>query len=70
MTARAGGRPVLIHTTRWMESAQRLYRRLGFERRADRDVPYEAWHDSIGQHDLPAEWVGAHFLAYCWEERP
>ena len=30
---RAGDRPVLIHTTRWMEAAQRLYERLGFVRR-------------------------------------
>ena len=40
-----GDRPVLIHTTRWMEAAQRLYERLGFVRRPDRDVPYEEWFD-------------------------
>jgi ribosomal protein S18 acetylase RimI-like enzyme len=62
--ARADGRPVLIHTTQWMESAQRLYLRFGFERRADRDVPYDVWHDPSSHHDLPPEWVGATFLAY------
>jgi ribosomal protein S18 acetylase RimI-like enzyme len=66
--ARAGGRPVMIHTTQWMESAQRLYLRLGFVRSADRDVPYEVWHDPLGHHDLPPQWVGAKFLAYRWRD--
>ena len=61
---RAGDRPVLIHTTRWMEAAQRLYERLGFVRRPDRDVPYAEWFDPERDHDLPPEWVGATFLAY------
>jgi GNAT superfamily N-acetyltransferase len=43
--ARAMGRPLLLHTTQFMPAAQRLYERLGFERRPDRDVagydPYE-----------------------------
>jgi ribosomal protein S18 acetylase RimI-like enzyme len=68
--ARARGGPVLIHTTQWMESAQRLYLRFGFERRADRDVPYEVWHDPTGHRDLPSAWVGAKFLAYRWRGRP
>jgi ribosomal protein S18 acetylase RimI-like enzyme len=63
---RAGTRPVLIHTTQWLEAAQRLYVRLGFVRRADRDVPYEAWHDPDKDHDLPPEWTGAKFLAFSW----
>jgi ribosomal protein S18 acetylase RimI-like enzyme len=31
-------RPLLLHTTPYMQPAQRLYERLGFERRVDRDV--------------------------------
>ena len=61
---RAGTRPVLIYTTEWLAAAQRLYARLGFVRRADRDVPYEVWHDPEKDHDLPAEWTGKHFLAF------
>ena len=63
---RAGARPVLIHTTQWLEAAQRLYARLGFVRRPDRDVPYEVWHDPEKNHDLPPEWTGERFLAYGW----
>jgi ribosomal protein S18 acetylase RimI-like enzyme len=62
---RAGARPVLIHTTQWMEPAQRLYARLGFVRRPDRDVPYEEWFDADAAPDLPPEWIGAKFLAYA-----
>ncbi len=36
--ARELGRPLLLHTTPYMPAAQRLYARLGFERREDRDV--------------------------------
>jgi ribosomal protein S18 acetylase RimI-like enzyme len=61
---RAATRPVLIHTSQWLEAAQRLYLRLGFVRRVDRDVPYEEWFEPARDHDLPAEWVGAKFLAY------
>lgn len=61
--AQATGQPILIHTTPWMENAQRIYARFGFERRADRDVPYEEW---CGGRDLalPDEWIGQAFLAY------
>jgi ribosomal protein S18 acetylase RimI-like enzyme len=61
---RAAGRPVIIHTTQWMEAAQRLYSRLGFVRRPDRDVPQASWHDPERDHDLPEVWHGARFLAY------
>jgi ribosomal protein S18 acetylase RimI-like enzyme len=44
--ARAQGRTILLHTTNHMPAAQRLYARLGFTRRPDRDVhEYEAAHD-------------------------
>lgn len=37
--ARAGGkRLVLLHTTKWMKTAQRAYERLGFERAPQRDL--------------------------------
>jgi ribosomal protein S18 acetylase RimI-like enzyme len=62
--ARANGRPVVIHTTQWMEAAQRLYTRLGFARRPERDVPYDEWYHPDRDHDLPEAWVGASFLAY------
>jgi ribosomal protein S18 acetylase RimI-like enzyme len=36
--ARSAGRArIVLHTTRWMASAQRLYARLGFDRSPDRD---------------------------------
>jgi ribosomal protein S18 acetylase RimI-like enzyme len=60
---RAAGRPVLIHTTRWMEAARRMYERLGFERRPNRDVTYEVWNDPA-YPDLPEVWIGQSFLAY------
>ena len=60
---RAAGRPVLIHTTRWMEAARRMYERLGFQRRPDRDVTYEVWNEPA-YSDLPEEWIGQSFLAY------
>jgi ribosomal protein S18 acetylase RimI-like enzyme len=63
--ARAGTRRVLIHTTQWMEAARRLYARLGFVRRPERDVSYEEWFDAAAVPDLPPEWVGVKFLAYA-----
>jgi GNAT superfamily N-acetyltransferase len=43
--AQAMQRPLMLHTTQFMTSAARLYERLGFVRRPDRDVagyePYE-----------------------------
>jgi ribosomal protein S18 acetylase RimI-like enzyme len=63
--ARADGRRVLIHTTQWMEAAQRLYARLGFTRTPARDVAYREWLGA-GVADLPDEWVGVPFLAYRW----
>jgi ribosomal protein S18 acetylase RimI-like enzyme len=42
---RALGRPMLLHTTQFMEAAPRLYERVGFRRAPERDVegndPYE-----------------------------
>lgn len=61
---RAARRPICIHTTQWMPVARRLYERLGFVARPDRNVPYEEWH-SPGE-ELPAEWVGTPFLAYTY----
>ncbi|HEY3832828.1 MAG TPA: GNAT family N-acetyltransferase [Acidimicrobiia bacterium] len=63
--ASAGGHPICIHTTRWMESGQRLYRRLGFTRRPDRDVGYDRW-GGAKIANLPIEWVGQPFLAFTW----
>jgi GNAT superfamily N-acetyltransferase len=64
---RAGGagRPIVIHTSRWLTTAHRIYARLGFERRPDRDVPYAVWN-SPPVADLPLEWIGEPFLAYSW----
>jgi ribosomal protein S18 acetylase RimI-like enzyme len=62
--ARGQGRSLVIHTTRWMPAAQRLYVRLGFVRREDRDVPYDEWYEP--GTELPPEWVGEPFLAYLW----
>jgi ribosomal protein S18 acetylase RimI-like enzyme len=61
--AHAAERPVVIHTTRWMEPAIRLYTRLGFERRPDRDVPPAVWN-SPPVTGLPPEWSDESFLAY------
>jgi GNAT superfamily N-acetyltransferase len=61
--ARAAGQPVIIHTTPWMETARRMYERLGFVRRPDRDVPYEQWNAESIQ-GLPDAWIGQSFLAY------
>ena len=61
--ADAAHRPIIIHTTRWMETAQRMYPRLGFVRREDRDVSYEEWLDERDL-DLPPEWIGQPFLAF------
>ena len=55
----------MIHTTPWMETAQRIYTRFGFVRRPDRDVPYDEWNEEE-YDDLPAEWTGQAFLAYGW----
>jgi ribosomal protein S18 acetylase RimI-like enzyme len=63
---RAGGRPICIHTTEWMPAARRLYERLGFVRRPDRDVPYEEWHEETID-DLPEVWRGQPFMAYLYE---
>ncbi len=53
----------MIHTTPWMETAQRLYLGEGFGPRPTRDVPYEAW--SSGRDlTLPPEWIGQAFLTY------
>jgi GNAT superfamily N-acetyltransferase len=62
--AAAARQRMMIHTTPWMQTAQRIYTRFGFVRRPDRDVPYEEW----GEHelDLPDEWIGQPFLAYGW----
>jgi hypothetical protein len=34
-------------------------------RRPDRDVPYDEWNHGRDL-DLPGEWIGQSFLAYCW----
>jgi ribosomal protein S18 acetylase RimI-like enzyme len=60
--AEAAGQPLLIHTTPWMETAVRMYERLGFGRRPDRDVPYDSWNRR--DYELPPEWIGQPFLAY------
>ena len=62
--ARTQGRSLIIHTTHWMTAAQRLYDRLGFVRREDRDVAYKVWYRP--GTELPREWVGESFLAYRW----
>jgi ribosomal protein S18 acetylase RimI-like enzyme len=60
------GQAIVIHTTPWMDAAQRIYERLGFARRPDRDVPYEVWREDP-MMDLPPEWIGQSFLAYAWD---
>jgi ribosomal protein S18 acetylase RimI-like enzyme len=66
--AATAGHTIMIHTTPWMETAQRIYTRFGFVRRPDRDVPYEVWNDEE-YSDLPAEWNGQAFLAFGWTPR-
>jgi ribosomal protein S18 acetylase RimI-like enzyme len=66
--AEAAGQPLMIHTTPWMEAARRMYERLGFTRRPDRDVPPEVWNDPPDE-SLPAEWTGQSFLAYSYGQR-
>jgi ribosomal protein S18 acetylase RimI-like enzyme len=63
--ASAADQRVVIHTTPWMAAARRMYERLGFVRRPERDVPYEEWHGE-GGFDLPTAWVGQAFLSYTW----
>ena len=53
--AREQGLTILLHTTRHMTAAQRLYERMGFERRPDRDV-----HEFVESHDMA-------FLAYTYD---
>lgn len=60
--------PILIHTTPWMETAQRMYEWFGFVRRPDRDAAYEMWNQD-GYPELPAEWIGQAFLAFSWKTR-
>jgi ribosomal protein S18 acetylase RimI-like enzyme len=64
--AAASNQRLIIHTTQWMEPARRMYDRLGFTRRPDRDVPYEVWNDPPVA-ELPDEWRGESFLAYSKE---
>ena len=45
--AREQGLKILLHTTNHMPAAQRLYPRLGFVRRPERDV-----HDFEAEHDM------------------
>lgn len=61
--AEANGQTIVIHTTPWMDAARRMYNRLGFARRPDRDVPPEVWNDPPID-ELPVEWIGQSFLAY------
>ncbi len=61
----AAERTIVIHTTPWMDVARRMYERLGFVRRPDRDVPYEVWNDPPIDA-LPPEWVGQAFWGYSW----
>jgi GNAT superfamily N-acetyltransferase len=63
--ATVAGHTIMIHTTPWMETAQRIYTRFGFVRRPDRDVPYTEWNEEE-YDDLPAEWIGQPFLAFGW----
>jgi ribosomal protein S18 acetylase RimI-like enzyme len=61
---RADGRPIVIHTTKWMPAAQRMYDRLGFVRRPDRDVAYDEWLQP--EWKIPSEWIGEPFLAFAY----
>jgi ribosomal protein S18 acetylase RimI-like enzyme len=67
--AAAAGHSIMIHTTPWMQTAQRIYTRFGFVRRTDRDVPYDEWNENE-YTDLPKEWIGQAFLAYGWSPPP
>jgi ribosomal protein S18 acetylase RimI-like enzyme len=60
-------RALIIHTTKWMEAGQRLYERLGFSRRPDRDVSYEEW-GGPKIADLPPVWIDQKFLAFRWSQ--
>jgi ribosomal protein S18 acetylase RimI-like enzyme len=42
--AREQAMPIVLHTTNHMPVAQRLYARMGFTRRPERDIDYEAEH--------------------------
>lgn len=53
--AREQGLTILLHTTQHMPAAQRLYARLGFTRRPERDV-----RDFEDEHDMT-------FLAYTFD---
>jgi ribosomal protein S18 acetylase RimI-like enzyme len=53
--AREQERTILLHTTQHMPAAQRLYARLGFARRPERDV-----HDFEEEHDMT-------FLAFTFD---
>jgi ribosomal protein S18 acetylase RimI-like enzyme len=53
--AREQGMTILLHTTQHMPAAQRLYARMGFMRRPERDV-----HDYEEEHDMT-------FLAYTFD---
>lgn len=55
--ARELGLTILLHTTNHMPAAQRLYPRLGFTRRPDRDV-----HEFEAEHDMT-------FLAFTYGPR-
>ena len=44
---------------------ERMYERMGFVRRPDRDVPQSVWDDPPVE-GLPPEWVGQAFLGYSW----
>jgi len=62
--ARAARQPVVIHTTRWMQTAQRMYERFGFVRTPARDATYEQWNTPPFA-DVPDAWIGESFLAYA-----
>jgi ribosomal protein S18 acetylase RimI-like enzyme len=53
--AREQGMTILLHTTDHMPAAQRLYARMGFVRRPERDV-----HDFEAEHDMT-------FLAFTFD---
>ncbi len=55
--------PLLIHTTRWMDTARAMYERFGFVRTPARDATYEQWNTPPFA-DVPQEWIGESFLAY------